>query len=168
MHTDVKYTQMMCEYVFTSCFKVLWKETLRRSLSESSRSEIFWLSKIRGVTVSEAAVSVQRGTLTRSCAQAHPCFREPFLGFYSPVLLSHSMDKMWSSSLGRPQGRSLQIAFWIQWVGLYPLPLSMLILLYTWWLGQLKQYIERWKFWTTALAGSCETQVQFKAVLKQL
>lgn len=32
-----------------------------------------------------------------------PAFREPFLGFFSPVMLSHSTHRIWSSSLGQPR-----------------------------------------------------------------
>lgn len=139
MYTDVKYAQMMCEYVCTSCLKVLWQETLRRSLLESGRSsEICWLSKIWGVTASEAAISVKRKPNKILCTGSSLLLREPFLRFYSPVLLSHCEDKIWSSSLGRPQGKTSWIVFWIWWVGLYPLLLGAHILLCSWWLGQLK------------------------------
>lgn len=84
----------MCEYVCTSCLKVLWQETLRRSLLESGRSsEICWLSKIWGVTASEAAISVKRKPNKILCTGSSLLLREPFLRFYSPVLLSHCEDK---------------------------------------------------------------------------
>lgn len=35
MYTDVKYAQIMCEYVRASCLEVLWEETLSRSILES-------------------------------------------------------------------------------------------------------------------------------------